>query len=592
MTRSPGAHAESGLQHEVRHEVRHTTAHYLLDALLELGIEYLFANLGTDHVSLIEEIARRQENGQACPQILLCPHENVALHMAGGYAAITGRAQAVLVHVDVGSANAALGLHNLFRRRTPVLLLAGRAPVTLHGEMPGSRDHYVHYMQDPFDIASLVRPFVKWEYDLATGINVKEVMRRMHAVAHSAPAGPVYLTMAREVLAQDWPEAAMQSYAECDYGSVARGGCAPHRATHIASLLEAAEHPVVVTSYLGRSAEAVQQLEALALEAGIRVVEHNPIELNLRRNSPCHAGFDPHTVIGAADVLLLLDVDVPWLTQAYPLKSGVTIVHVDVDAIKQALPMWGFPTHVRLEAECAVVLQQVRDALVSFDSSAMTQRVKDRMALMLGEQRERASRHALAVARRGTSGAVGVDYLCHCLNRVLNAQDIVVNEGVRNAGAVLHHIDRTVPGTYISSAGGGLGYSGSMALGVKLARPECRVVQIVGDGSFHLGTPTSVYAVSQQYSLPILSIVLDNAGWAAVKNATQMVYPDGIAENSATYQSRLEGPVRRFHEVAMAFGAYGESVDDSAEVEAAIERCLQAVDQGRSALLQVVIGTH
>src|SRR5260221_4461421 len=118
---------------------QHSAAHYFLEGLVDLGIEYLFANLGTDHVSLVEELARWKLAGRAHPKVVLCPHENVAIHMAGGYAAMTGRGQAVIVHVDAGTANAAVGTHNLFRARLPVMLMAGKAPYTVRGELPGSR---------------------------------------------------------------------------------------------------------------------------------------------------------------------------------------------------------------------------------------------------------------------------------------------------------------------------------------------------------------------------------------------------------------------------------------------------------------------
>ena len=87
--------------------VRHTTARYFLEGLQESGIRYLFANFGTDHVTLIDEMARLQAEGHPLPQVVLCPHENGAIHMAGGYAAVTGQGQGVMVHVDAGTANAA-----------------------------------------------------------------------------------------------------------------------------------------------------------------------------------------------------------------------------------------------------------------------------------------------------------------------------------------------------------------------------------------------------------------------------------------------------------------------------------------------------
>ena len=89
--------------------------------------------------------------------------------MAGGYALVTGRGQGVLVHVDVGTANTANAMHNLYRSRLPVLLMAGKAPFTTHGELTGTRDNYVHFVQEPFDQGSLVRPYTKWEWTLPSG---------------------------------------------------------------------------------------------------------------------------------------------------------------------------------------------------------------------------------------------------------------------------------------------------------------------------------------------------------------------------------------------------------------------------------------
>src|SRR5882757_6244058 len=197
---------------------RHSTAHYFLEGLVDLGVDYIFANLGTDHVSLIEEMARWDQEGRKHPEMILCPHEIVAVHMAGGYALATGRGQAVFVHVDAGTANACMAIQNLFRYRLPVLLFAGRAPHTLHGELTGSRDTYVHFVQDPFDIAGIVRPYVKWEYSLPSGVVVKEALARASAFAQSDPPGPVYMMLPRETLAEQWDVADMPAYPPARYG--------------------------------------------------------------------------------------------------------------------------------------------------------------------------------------------------------------------------------------------------------------------------------------------------------------------------------------------------------------------------------------
>ena len=132
-----------------------------------------------------------------------------------------------------------------------------------------------------------------------------------------------------------------------------------------------------------------------------------------------------------------------------------------------------------------------------------------------------------------------------------------------------------------------------MALGLRLAQPERRVVQLIGDGGFHFSSPDSVYAVAQQYQLPIFTVVLDNGGWQAVKSAVQRVYPRGVAAETDQFQSLLrsgrQGEARDFSGVARAFGAHGECVTEPDELAAAIDRCLAALNDGKAAVLHVHI---
>lgn len=568
-------------------EQRRSAAHHFLDGLVEAGIEHLFSNFGTDHVSLIEAMAQFAREGRPQPNVILCPHENVAIHMAGGYAAVTGRGQGVMVHVDAGTANSAMGLHNLFRSRWPVLLMAGKSPFTLRGELPGSRDNYVHFVQDPFDIGSLVRPYVKWEYALPSGVVTKEVLRRAHTVMHSDPPGPVYLTLPRETLAEEW--GAVASFPAERFGPVKAGGLSAAAAGEVARALLQAKKPVVITSYLGRSAKAVAALEALAGECGIRVHEFMPTSMSISRASPCFGGFDSAKALAGADLCLLLDVDVPWLPRFTQPDAGTRFIHIDVDAVKQDFPMWGFATDLRLQADCAQALPDVLQAVRAQADDAFRARVRERMAGWPRERDARMTALAAAAAQAGTPGAISPAFVCAAINRAIGEQDIVVNEAIRNSPSVLSQILRTQPGTLIGCAGAGLGYSGGIALGARLARPRQRVVQVVGDGGFHFSTPTSVYATAQRYQLPILTVVLDNGGWQAVKEAVLRVYPKGEAAGANQFHAQLGGEVRRFDQVAQAFGAHGEHVTEPGELEAALRRCVQAVDGGQAAVLQVKV---
>src|SRR5215203_4913158 len=365
---------------------RYSAAHYFLEGLVDLDVEYIFANLGTDHVSLIEEMARWDKEGRKHPEMILCPHEVVAVHMAGGYALATGRAQAVLVHVDAGTANACMAIQNLFRYRLPVMLFAGRAPHTLHGELTGSRDTYVHFVQDPFDIASIVRPYVKWEYSLPSGVVVKEALARAGAFMHSDPPGPVYMMLPRETLAEEWDEARMPAYNPARYGSVAAGGIDPARVDAIATRLMAAENPIALTAYLGRKPDAVAALERLALACGIRIAEFNSIDLNVSQDSPCFAGFDPLPLLKQPDV------------------EAIDWIQIDIDPLKSDFPMWGFPTDIRAQGNCATVLRQVLEAVAARADDTYRKRVVDRIASWCSARKDAEKRRAAAAANKGAPG--------------------------------------------------------------------------------------------------------------------------------------------------------------------------------------------
>ena len=452
----------------------HSTAHYLLQALNETGIEYLFCNFGTDHAPLIEELARFEGNGMRTPKVILCPHENVAMHMAGGYAQMTGRGQAVLVHVDAGTANAALGMHNLFRNRIPVLLMAGSAPFTSFGELEGSRDTYVHFIQQPFDQGSLVRPYVKWEYTLPSGITSKEVLRRAHTIMHSEPAGPVYLMLPREILTGTWDEQSVRSFPADRYGPLPASGADPEVVDQLATRLLAATNPILITGYAGRDVVASEVIEKLSAFAGIRVIDFLTFT-NIGRSFPHFGGFQTDNLSGV-DLGLLVDVDVPWIPIATRDNPSTFWAQIDVDVLKSASPMWSFPANLRIQGRSSRVLTQLLEALQKLAKPEFVAAAARRVERLTAEQSKRVQQTAALAADKGQMGQINPHYVCAEIGKAIGPDDIVVNEAVTRQSIPNLQIARPRPGTMISNAGGGLGASGGTALGVKLALPDRCVI--------------------------------------------------------------------------------------------------------------------
>ena len=183
----------------------YTGASALIEALVDAGVSYLFVNLGSDHPGIVEALAQARATGKPVPKVITCPNEMVALTCAQGFVQITGRAQAVLVHVDCGTQAMAGAIHNVAKCRVPVLIFAGASPYTQEGELKGSRNEFIHWLQDVPDQRGILRGYMKYENELRTGRNIKQMIHRALQIACSDPKGPAYLMAAREVFEEEIP---------------------------------------------------------------------------------------------------------------------------------------------------------------------------------------------------------------------------------------------------------------------------------------------------------------------------------------------------------------------------------------------------
>ena len=201
-----------------------TVAEAYLALLKARGIDWLFANAGTDFAPIIEALVRGAKAGLAMPEPVVVPHENAAVGMAHGYYLVTGRPQAVMVHVNVGMANALMGLLNAARDNVPIFFTSGRTPHTETGRV-GSRDVPIHWGQEMYDQAGMLREYVKWDYELRYGEEVETIVDRALAIAMAEPRGPVYLSLPREALA-----APLEGFELREDASAGRAGRAGARA--------------------------------------------------------------------------------------------------------------------------------------------------------------------------------------------------------------------------------------------------------------------------------------------------------------------------------------------------------------------------
>jgi thiamine pyrophosphate-dependent acetolactate synthase large subunit-like protein len=178
----------------------------------------------------------------------------VALSMADGYARLTGKPQAVIVHVDVGTQGLGAAVHNASCGRAPVLIFAGLSPYTIEGETRGSRTEYIHWIQDVPDQKQIVSQYCRYTGEIKSGKNVKQIVNRALQFATSNPQGPVYLMGAREVMEEDIEPYQLN---QSNWGPVAPAALPPSGIELITSELAAAKNPLVIVGYTGRNAQSV-----------------------------------------------------------------------------------------------------------------------------------------------------------------------------------------------------------------------------------------------------------------------------------------------------------------------------------------------
>ena len=556
-----------------------TAAEAWLCTLGARGIEFLFANGGTDFAPVAEAYACGRAQGWRMPEPVIVPHENLGVAMAHGCAMLTGRPQAMMMHVGVGTANAINGLINAARTQIPILFAAGRTPLTESGAVFGARNNYIHWAQEHFDQGAMLREFVKWDYELKHPEQVEAAVDRALAIATSVPQGPVYLTLPREVLAASTP--GMKLSARSTIAPVAPPAADPDALEEAARLLGRAQRPLLITASAGRSADAVSALTELAEAFAIPVVQYRPRTLALSTEHPMHAGWDPHGLLPHADLVLVVDCDVPWIPMQGGPNAEASVLHIGPDPLFARYPMRSFRTDLALGGQVAPILTHLRERALRHAPAAVTIEARRQS---IGTRSEETRNKARGGA---TSGTLTGKWASACINRVLDADTILVNE----YPIVLEEMTIREPGRYFgSSSAGGLGWGLGAALGAKLAAPEKTVICAVGDGAYMFGNPTPAHFVSESMKLPVLFVVFNNARWAAVHRSTLAMYPKGAAAQAKQPPFAVLEPSPRYEKVIEASGGHGERVTDASELMPALERALRVVkEERRQALLNVCL---
>ncbi|MEW5424441.1 thiamine pyrophosphate-requiring protein [Amorphus sp. 3PC139-8] len=566
----------------------YTTSTAFLEALTEAGISHIFANFGSDHPALLEAIAEARASGRPIPTVMTAPNEMVGMCAAHGFAQVSGKPQLVLVHVECGTQSLAGAVHNAARARVPMLVFAGASPFTQDGELTGSRNEFIHWLQDVHDQRGIVRGYMKYDAEIRTGRNVKQMVHRALQFATSAPKGPTYLMGAREVMEEEL--AASVTIDPKQWKPVDPGALTAKAIARILDGIDKAERPLLVTSFAGRNPNAVGELVRFCERLGIGVQESAPSALNIPHDHPLYLGNqwnEPHQnkALAEADFVLVVDSDVPWIPTINRPAEGAPIVHIDVDPLKEAMPLWYIGAEESVRADAETALAQLNAAL---DARAIdAKKVAARTAHYSAQSKAR--RAALAEKETRSEGLITPEFLTATVRKHIDPEEtIVLSEGITNYTVIANHMRMTAPGSYFASGGSSLGWSGGAAIGSKLAAPEKTVVALTGDGSYMFSIPSTVHWMAAKYETPFLQVVYNNRGWKAPRFSALAVHPEGYASKANDLDLSFEPSPAYADIAAAAGGAFARKVDRPEDLDAAVKEALHVVQtEKRCAVLDV-----
>jgi acetolactate synthase-1/2/3 large subunit len=534
----------------------------LVTRLHKLGVSYVFCNSGTDFPPIIEGIAQAQAKDRAIPRMITAPHETAALAMAHGAYLATQHAQAVMVHTNVGLANAVIGALNAQSDNVPMLIFSGRTPVTERGQF-GSRTVPIGWGQEMMDQHALMREACKWDYELRFPEQIDELVDRAFAIANSDPKGPVYISLPREVLCQDVqdtdPPISMRP---------ARSIGHPDDIADLATRIARGKFPVIFAQRGAGSREASNALGQMVQDWGIPVCQYWAVQLAIPTDHAMSVTADPSPLLRDADLIICLDALAPWEPAKHVPRSDATVVQIGPDPLFSQRPIRNF----RADASIAGDLSETIIALARTLGTCANEHALNR-AKAIADQTQ-ATRAIMAQTHRDdTSPQLTKTWISQAIAGIINREDavLVAELGAKLPLMALSHADAW----YESPHSGGLGFGLPAAMGVRLAKPDRVVIATVGDGSYMFANPVACHQICAAEGISPIIIVMNNAEWNAVRASVLSLYPNGAAAQSNTVPLTDLSPSFDFQHIATAAGGWGTRTTTKDDFMLAVETALK-----------------
>jgi thiamine pyrophosphate-dependent acetolactate synthase large subunit-like protein len=542
------------------------------DALRATGIDYIALNPGASYRGFHDSLVNYLGNER--PQILLCLHEESAIAIAHGYAKVTGKAMAAMVHSNVGLMHGTMAIFNAWCDRMPILVLGATGPVDAVKRRP-----WIDWIHTARDQGALVRGYTKWDDQPVSPAAAREAVLRAAWIANTQPCGPTYVNLDAGMQEEKLAELPAPIDAQRFMPEVASAPAADV-VEKAAALLRDAKQPLILAGRVSRDVDAWDARIALAERLSARVVTDIKTGAAFPTDHPLHSGApsfiapapDALEAIRAADVILSLD----WIDVAGTLKHAdnttAKIVQVSNDHHLHngwSMDYQGLPP---VDAFIACAPEAAVPALLA----------------ALGPGKLRAVPAAKSSPFKPEVDRLTVDHLAASLREAVGARPCSlahVSLSWNGASWPFNH-----PLDYLGSdGGGGVGGGPGISVGAALAlKGSGRLpIAVCGDGDFLMGV-TALWTAAH-YKIPLLMVIANNRSFFNDELHQERVarMRSRPVENRWVGQ-RISDPDIDLAAMARAQGATGFGpVTTVGDLRPTFEKAIAAVEAGGVAVVDV-----
>ena len=559
-------------------------AEAFVEVLNAHGVENIFFNPGSATVPIQVTISKFRAAGKRAPKLVLCLDESLAMTAAHGHYMVSGQPQVVMAHCELGTQRVGGALLNAQFGRIPVILWAGL-------QLPGVPR--VNWKQEPYDQGLIVRNSAKWDHQISSDEDIHDVLRKAFQIAYTEPCGLVYLAFPPSILTEKIDKVKIPPSAVTPLSSTAPADV--DSLSKAAEILIEAENPLIVAGHSGRYPESVSSLVELA-ETLCAPVITSQAWMNFPHTHPLCAGVEQYrgsrktNPYSDADVLLVIDYDMPYAVSETLPGPEVKIIHIDLDPCTRGRPLWNRGSDIYIEADSREAMPTLKDIISQKLTPEKRIQFQERFRQMESKhKKQREDWYALAMSKADQK-PISADWLCHCISEVIDEDAIIATFMISPQAPVTEQIPRTRPGTFIGNAGGSVQFALGAAFGAKIAAPDRTVVSITTDGGFVWSSPVATLWTARAYHAPFLSVIMNNQGYNIIRKMVQRGYGETTLTDESAFESGVDiKPPPDYSLIAQACGAYGRLVEDPADVMPALREALEQVHLGKPAVLDVRI---